>query len=86
MKGRKRQAERLRRLSKHFARSVTDFVAPTQEIRDLFKADILIWMDTVKESKYEDTDKIFEPPTNFDYRITTKDARHWAKLITKEIL
>ena len=86
MKGRIRQAKRLRRLSKNYARSITDFVAPTEELRSIYNADILIWMDTVKESKYEDTNKLFEPPTKYNYRITTKDARYWANLITKELL
>lgn len=85
MKGRIRQAKRFRRLSKNFARSITDFVAPTEEIRNIFDADILIWMDTVKESKYKDTDKLFEQPTKYDYRITTKDAKYWAKLLVQDI-
>ena len=85
IKGRMRQAKRLKRLSTNYARSITDFVAPTEEIRNRFNADIVIWMDTVKESKYEDTNKIFEPPIKFDYRITTKDARYWAKLLVQDI-
>ena len=85
-KGRMRQAKRLKRLSKRFARSITDFVAPTQEIRSLFDADIVIWMDTVQKSKYEDTNTLFEKPTVVDYHIVTKHAKHWAKLITQEIL
>ena len=85
-KGRMRQAKRLKRLSKRFARSITDFVAPTQEIRSLFDADIVIWMDTVHKSKYEDTNTLFEKPTVVDYHIVTKHAKHWAKLITQEIL
>jgi len=81
MEGRIRQAKRLRRLSKSFARSITDFVAPTEEIRKIFGADITIWMDTVKESKYKDTDKIFEPADWCHYHIVTKDAKKWAKFI-----
>ncbi|SVD59053.1 uncharacterized protein METZ01_LOCUS411907, partial [marine metagenome] len=30
----------------------------------------LIWMDTVEECKYEDTNKLFSPPQKYDVRIT----------------
>jgi len=85
MEGRIRQAKRLKRLANGFARSITDFVAPTEEIRKIFGADIVIWMDTVKESKYKDTNKLFQPPTKYNYQIKTKDAKRWAKLIENHI-
>ncbi len=37
----------------------------------IFNPDILIWMNTIKESRFEDTNKIFEPPQYFDFQITT---------------
>jgi len=83
--GRLRQARRLKKLSEEYARSITDFIAPTEEIRSLFNADIVIWMDTVESSAYENTDKLFEKPKKYGYRITTKDAKKWASLIYKEI-
>jgi hypothetical protein len=44
-------------------------------------------MDTVKESKFEDTNKIFEPPSEeeVDYHILTQDAEFWAETIIKDI-
>ena len=84
-KGRLRQAKRLKRLSNKYDNSITDFVAPTEEIRNIFNADILVWMDTVKESKYKDTDKLFQPPTKYNYQIKTKDAKRGAKLIENHI-
>lgn len=82
--GRLRQARRLKKLSEEYARSITDFIAPTEEIRSLFNADIVIWMDTVESSAYEDTDILFQKPQKYDYRITTKDAKKWAYIIYKE--
>jgi len=84
-KGRLRQAKRLKRLSSKYKNSITDFVAPTKEIRKIFQADILIWMDTVKESKYEDTNQLFEPAQWCHYHIVTKDAKKWAKLINESL-
>ena len=54
---------------------IADFVAPTEEIRRIFDADITIWMNTIKESKYPDTNQIFETPkaniiiNDFSYNI-----------------
>ena len=83
--GRVRQAKRLKELAEQQENSITDFIAPTEKIRDIFDADIIIWMDTVSKSIYEDTDKVFEIPTTHDYRVTTKDVEKWALLIYKNI-
>ena len=39
---------------------ICDFIAPLEQMRDLFNADIVIWMDTIITSRFPDTDKIFE--------------------------
>ena len=41
---------------------ICDFVCPTKETRENFDADIVIWMDTIKEGRFEDTNKIFISP------------------------
>lgn len=61
--GRKRQAKRMFDLCEGIDKScIVDFVAPTEELRKIFDADITIWMDTTKKSKYQDTNAIFEKP------------------------
>ena len=61
--GRIRQAKRMFDLCEGLDKScIADFVAPTKEIRQIFNPDIIIWMNTIKESKYQDTNKIFENP------------------------
>jgi adenylylsulfate kinase len=69
--GRVRQAKRLADLANVSDDDyiIVDFVAPLHESRDIFNADFTIWMDTITVSKYEDTDKIFEPPINYDLHI-----------------
>jgi adenylylsulfate kinase len=64
---------------------VADFVCPTDETRKKFKADYTVWMDTVKESEYDDTNKMFETPTNYDFKVTHKEADMWAFLIKQDI-
>ena len=46
---------------------------PTKKAREIFDADFCIWMDTIKESDYKDTDKIFQAPSRFDLKISKWD-------------
>ena len=65
---------------------ICDFVAPLVEMRNNFKADWTIWVDTIKEGRYEDTNKAFIPPEVYDFRITEQDATKWAEFIGEHIL
>jgi len=77
--GRKRQAKRMAkaalelRSKGHYV--IADFVAPTPEARSLFPADCIIWMDTIKESRFDDTNKMFVKPKKYDFRITKKNLK-----------
>jgi adenylylsulfate kinase len=72
--GRMRQAMRMQFLSdgaiKAGRTAVTDFVCPTPEARAQFGADFTIWMDTIEEGRFEDTNKVFQAPESYDLRIT----------------
>jgi len=52
---------------------IADFVCPTKTTRELFGQAKVIWMDTIKESRYEDTNQLFEPPTKYFLKITNFD-------------
>mgnify|MGYP001232933993 FL=1 len=88
--GRKRQSLRMWTLAEEAVdrnrNVVADFVCPTEETRKQFKADYTVWMDTIKEGRFEDTNKMFEEPDNFDFKVTHKDAPMWAYLIKQDIL
>ena len=88
--GRMRQAQRMRHLSDGVVRAgkiaVTDFVCPTEAARQAFDPDFTVWMDTIKEGRFDDTNKIFEQPTNYDFKVTHKEADMWAFLIKQDIL
>ena len=83
--GRIRQSIRMRDLcnSSLSTHTIADFVCPLPEMRDIFAADIEIWMDTIEAGRFEDTNKAFIPPDVCDYRITSKDADHWANVISE---
>jgi len=83
--GRLRQAHRIKNLSDKYDLVVCDFIAPKEIHRHIVDADILIWMDTVKESKYKDTDKLFETPKNYSLRILEKNSNYWANIIYDKI-
>ena len=87
--GRKRQAKRMAdfalKLKEDGNNVVADFICPTPEARALFPADFIIWVDTIKEGRFDDTNKMFVNPDKFDYHVTTQDAKKWAPKIMKKI-
>ena len=64
---------------------IADFICPTPEARKLFPADYVIWVDTIKEGRFDDTNKMFVKPDKFDFHVTSQDAKNWAPKIYKEI-
>jgi adenylylsulfate kinase len=74
--GRMRQAMRMKFLSDGVVKAgkvaVADFIAPTFEARQFFNADFSIWMDTIQEGRFEDTNKMFEEPRidEYDYHVS----------------
>lgn len=66
--GRVRQAERMFALTGLANQScVVDFICPFNDFRADYN--ITVWMNTIQKGKYEDTNKLFEKPTNVDYEI-----------------
>ena len=51
----------------------------------LFPSDFIVWVDTIKEGRFEDTNKMFVKPDKYDFHVTTQDAKNWAPKILKEI-
>jgi hypothetical protein len=75
--GRRRQVDRMTELAANSTDDfvVCDFVCPTDELRDLFAADVMVWMDTITHGRFEDTNKIFEKPKKVDFHVTD-----WSKI------
>ena len=87
--GRQRQAKRMAEFALNLKKEgnyvVADFICPTPEARNLFPADYIIWVDTIKEGRFEDTNKMFVNPDKYNFHVTSQDAKNWAPKILKEI-
>jgi len=87
--GRKRQAKRMAdaaiKLKNEGNNVIADFICPTLEARKLFPADYIVWVDTIKKGRFEDTNQMFVKPEKFDCHVTTQDAKVWAPKIAEEV-
>ena len=87
--GRTRQAKRMWTKAQEYKNQgnhvVADFICPTPAARALFPADFIIWVDTIKEGRFDDTNKMFIKPDKYNFHVTTQDAKNWAPKIFKEI-
>ena len=86
---RKRQAKRMSdladKIKKEGKNVIADFICPTNETRSLFNADYIVWVDTIKKGRYQDTNMMFVKPEKFDCHVTTQDAKKWAAIITEKL-
>ena len=88
--GRIRQAKRMAELAEKYKLEgnyvVADFICPTPEARKIFSADYIVWVDTIKEGRFDDTNKMFVKPEKFDFQVTSKDAELWANKIAEQLI
>ena len=64
---------------------ICDFVCPTKDTQDNFDPDIVIWMNTIKEGRFEDTNKMFEAPIKVDFHVTEMNDKNHNE-IAQELL
>ena len=87
--GRVRQAKRMWSKAKEYKSQghhvVADFICPTPEARSLFPADYIIWVDTINEGRFDDTNKMFVKPDKYNFHVTTQDAKNWSLKIYEEL-
>lgn len=65
---------------------IADFVAPMSVMRTYFDADWTVFVDTIDEGRFEDTNKVFEPPEKYDFRIVDSNTWPWADTRAAEIV
>ncbi len=87
--GRTRQAKRMSeaalKIKSEGNNVIADFICPTSEARKLFPADYIVWVDTIKEGRFEDTNQMFVKPEKYNFHVTTQDAKLWAPKIAEEL-
>ena len=87
--GRKRQAKRMSvtalKLKNEENNVIADFICPTPDARKLFPADYIVWVDTIKKGRFEDTNQMFVKPEKFDFHVTSQDAQFWAPKIFENL-
>jgi cytidylate kinase len=79
----RRMGELARLINKQGHNVVVDFVCPTKVTRNTFgRPDIMIWMNTIVEGRFRDTNDMFESPEDADFVFTNHEmnqdekARH----------
>ena len=87
--GRKRQARRMSdaalKIKSEGNNVIADFICPTPEARAIFPSDYIVWMDTIKEGRFDDTNQMFVKPEKFNFHVTTQDAKMWASKIAEDV-
>ena len=87
--GRKRQAKRMAdfalQLKEKGNNVIADFICPTPEARKLFPADYVVWVDTIKAGRFDDTNQMFVKPEKYNFQVTTQDAKSWAPKILEDL-
>lgn len=89
LEGRIRQSHRMRDLAEDMTDMdfvICDFVAPLVEMRNNFNADWTVWVDTIEQGRFEDTNKVFTPPNTYDFRITEQHGEKWGEFIASRII
>ena len=81
----KRMAEAALKIKSEGNNVIADFICPTPEARKLFPADYIVWVDTIKEGRFEDTNQMFVKPEKYNFHVTTQDAKLWAPKIVQDI-
>ena len=81
----KRMAEAALKLKAEGNYVIADFIAPTPAARSLFPGDYVIWVDTIKEGRFEDTNQMFIKPEKNDFHVASQDATNWVPKIIEDI-
>lgn len=89
--GRERQLQRMRILTEKAHEkgkiAIADFICPLEDYRDLFDSDYEVWINTIEEGRYDDTNQMFEPPVAMpDYVVTEHRDDYDAREIMWELL
>ena len=70
-----RQVNRMRDLAKNSKKKyvVADFICPLKQQIKIFDPNFIVWMDTIKKSRYPRINKIFTEPFKYNLRFKEKN-------------
>jgi hypothetical protein len=67
--------------------AIADFVCPTKETREAFGPAFTVWVDRIQEGRFEDTNRLFQPPDRADLRVTAEGTpEYWAEEIAGRLV
>ena len=83
-----RQVKRMKKLSLESKKKIiiADFVCPIQVQFKIFNPDFIIWMDTIKKSRFKSMNRIFKRPKNFHLKVTTKNVEFWLPKVIEKMI
>ena len=62
--------------------AIADFICPTPQTREAFGASFVVWIDRIESGRFEDTNRLFLPPENYNIRVSSRgSARMWAEAV-----
>lgn len=65
---------------------IADFICPTPETRSAFGQAFVVWVDRIRECRFEDTDRLFVPPACYDVRVSASGTpEYWADKIAQRL-
>jgi len=66
--------------------AIADFICPTPKTRAAFGDCFVVWVDRIKSGRFDDTNKLFQPPESADVVVTADGtAKFWAEQICEKL-
>lgn len=67
--------------------AIADFVCPVEEARASFGEAFLVWVDRIEEGRFEDTNRMFQPPEKYEVRVTAEGTpEYWSEVIAAKLV
>lgn len=64
---------------------IADFICPTKETREAFNPDFVVWVNRIKEGRFEDTNKLFQKPENYDIELNEGTPDEWCEMVLEKL-
>jgi adenylylsulfate kinase len=67
--------------------AIADFVCPLAETRAAFGPAFTVWLDRIEEGRFEDTNRLFQAPEDYDIRVTAEGTpEYWAEQVASHLV